>query len=79
MDREGNPHNVKAFGLDKLNGQIEKVNVDGVKTLFSQTTQQEWDNITMRPTGEVELLIGSDNLGLHPGMQPSILPTGRFC
>ena len=37
-----------------------------MKTLFSQTTQQEWDNIAMRPTGEVELLIGSDNLGLHP-------------
>ena len=66
LDREGNSHNVKAFGLDKLNGKIEKVDVDGVKTLFSQTTQQEWDKIAMRPTGEVELLIGSDNLGLHP-------------
>ena len=66
LDREGNPHNVKAFGLDKQNGKIQNVDVDGVKISFSQTTQQEWDKIAMRPAGEVELLIGSDKPRLHP-------------
>ena len=41
LDRVGNPHDSKAFGLDNLNGKIQKVNADGVKTLFTQTTQQE--------------------------------------
>ena len=66
IDRDGNPHEIKAFGLDELNGKVQQIDVLGVKCMFSPPTQQHWKEIASRPVGEVELLIGSDNLGLHP-------------
>ena len=66
LDRENCPHEIKAFGMDQLNGRVQRIEVGGVKHLFSTSIQQDWDKVAVRPVGEVELLIGSDNLGLHP-------------
>ena len=48
LDQENNPHNIKVFGFDKLNGEIQKIDVSGVKELFSSSTQNVWDKIAMR-------------------------------
>ena len=66
VDQANQRHEIKAFGLDRLNGDIQQVNVNGVKELFSSRVQNMWDKVASRPSGEVELLIGSDYLGLHP-------------
>ena len=66
VGQDNKVYQIKVFGLEKLNGNVQNVNIQGVKELFSQKIQQEWEKLSDRPVGQVELLIGSDNLGLHP-------------
>ena len=66
LDRQGYPYKIKAFGIDQLNNKIQKIEVHGVKEMFSDFVQQVWEHVAVRPLGEFELLIGSENLGLHP-------------
>lgn len=66
FDINNEKHEIQAVGMERLNGQIKEIKVDGVKKLFSPEIQSVWDRVNSRPTGEVELLVGSDNLGLHP-------------
>jgi hypothetical protein len=66
FDQQNKPHELTAFGFDRLNGKVESIDVSGVKDLFSDDIQRVWDRISTRPSGDVELLIGSDHLGLHP-------------
>ena len=37
-----------------------------MKSLFCNNVQHLWDKISTRPSGEVELLLGGNQLGLHP-------------
>ena len=66
IDKENNLHSIEALGVDRIAGPIEKVNVDGVREIFSSDIQCMWDVVGSRPSGEVELLIGNNYLGLHP-------------
>ena len=65
LDLDGNRHIIKAFGLEKLSGELPVISLDGIKHQFSKTVQGNWDKFA-RPTGEVELLIGSEVAHLHP-------------
>ena len=66
LDINNKEHTIKAAGMERLNGHIREIKIDGVKKLFSPEIQSAWERVDSRPTGEVELLVGSDNLGLHP-------------
>ena len=66
IDDNNEKHTIQAFGVPKITGTIETVNVDGLKELFSCNIQNVWDKVDTRPSGEVELLVGSNYSGLHP-------------
>jgi hypothetical protein len=66
LDNENKVHRIKVFGVDWISSGIEEVDVDRLKGLFSNEVQGVWDQVRRRPTGVVELLIGSNYLGLHP-------------
>ena len=66
IDNENNKSPIVAFGMDRITRKINNVDVNGVKNVFSSDIQDAWESLTSRPTGEVELLIGNNYLGLHP-------------
>ena len=39
---------------------------DGLKLEFSSAVQEKWGEISRRPSGEIELLIGADVASMHP-------------
>ena len=65
LDMQGNRYLVKAFGLDSISGELPTITVDGIKLEFSAAVQEVWYKM-VRPTGEVELLIGSEVAHIHP-------------
>ena len=65
LDVNNEKHTIQAFAVPKI-GSIQVVSADGIKGLFSEKIQQEWEKVDIRPSGEVELLIGSNYIGLHP-------------
>ena len=65
LDQEGARHLIKAFGLDSISGALPAIDLNGVKSMFSQEVKDNWDKLE-RPTGEVELLIGNEMAHLHP-------------
>ena len=56
---------IKAFGLESLSGSLPSINLDEIRNEFSEGIQQHWGDFA-RPTGEIELLIGSEVANLHP-------------
>ena len=66
VDRDNASHTIKVFAVDWIAAAIQKVDLGGVKDLFSSKIQKEWDKVKSRPSGNVEVLIGSNFLGLHP-------------
>ena len=66
IDTDNVSHSIKVFAVDWIAGAIETVNINGVKELFPAEIQAVWDKVNSRPSGEVEVLIGSNFLGLHP-------------
>ena len=59
LDVNNERHTIQAFAVPKI-GDIQVVSSDGIKGLFSHQIQKEWDNVEARPSGEVELLVGSN-------------------
>ena len=66
IDRDNVIHEIKALQVDNISDDIKEVDVTGVKHLFSPGVQHKWDLISCRPVGSVDLLLGTDVLGLHP-------------
>ena len=66
IDTDNISHTIKVFAVDWIVGAFEKVRIDGVKELFSEEVRNAWDLVDTRPTGDIEVLIGSNFLGLHP-------------
>ena len=66
IDNKNKKHKVQAFGVEKIMHNIATVSVDGVKEVFSSNIQNIWKKVSTRPSGEVELLVGSNYRGLHP-------------
>ena len=66
LTSEGERKTVRAIGVDSISGPIPYVNLSGVKGYFSPGLQERWEQVTERPEGEIQLLIGSEEAGLHP-------------
>ena len=66
IDRNNNSHSITAIGVDRIADYMPSGDVSKVKHLFSSDIQRQWDCIEARPTGEIELLVGLNFLGLHP-------------
>ena len=64
MDINNEKHTIQAFAVPKI-GSIQVISADGIKGLFSEKIQQELEKVYIGPSGEVELLIGSNHIGLH--------------
>ena len=71
LDKNGVRHLIKAFGLDTLSGPLPTISLDEIKHEFSEEVKLNWDKFA-RPTGEVELLIGSEVAHLHPQYQETV-------
>ena len=71
LDKLGNRHLIKAFGLETLSGPLPTIHLDGIKHEFSVDVRKNWGKFS-RPTGEVELLIGSEVAHLHPQHQETV-------
>ena len=59
-DNSGKAHKIQVFGVPKITGNIQDIDVSGVKTLFSKDVQNNWRRVATRPSGVVELLVGSN-------------------
>ena len=66
VERDIASHTIKVFAVDWIAAAIQKADLGGAKDLFSSKIQREWDKVKSRPSGNMEVLIGSNFLGLHP-------------
>ena len=62
VDVVGKAHIIQALEIEEICGIMKKVDVSGVVALFQSLQLDE----VRRVHGRVELLIGSDHLGIHP-------------
>ena len=67
VDRTGKIHHILALGMEKISGPLPEVTFhEGLKMEFSQKVRQNWEELTTRPSGEIQLLIGSEVASKHP-------------
>ena len=57
---------VRAFGMEKISEEIPFISFNGVKHLFSNEVQKEWERVTSRPVGAIELLVGAEVASIFP-------------
>ena len=62
IDREGGKYSVKALEIEEICGELKDIETDEFAQLFSNTTASD----IKRPTGKIDMLIGSNYLSLHP-------------
>ena len=73
VDRGGGVHIIHAIGLPGISGDIPPVKVSGsLQTMFSIEIQHRWKELENRPTGEFELLIGSEVAAYHPRFHEAV-------
>ena len=65
MDNEGNSYTLTVFGVANISNHRNAVDISCVKGEFSANIHNIWDLID-QPSGEIELLIGMNECGLHP-------------
>ena len=61
FDRNGVAHTVKAYGIEEICQDTERINVNGIAKLFDVSP-----NEISRPRRKVDLLIGNNRAPLHP-------------
>ena len=52
--------------MNSITGRITQIILEGVKYEFSPQIQEKWQDIIDRPSGEIDILVGSEVAGLHP-------------
>ena len=57
---------VRAFGMEKISEEILFISFNRVKHLFSDKVQKEWERVTSRPVGPIELLVGAEVGSIFP-------------
>ena len=63
VDKNGRFIHIQAVGIDKLSGQFSQVKVTGIESIFNhEITDKDLD----RDGGDLDLLIGTDLVELHP-------------
>ena len=50
---------VRALGMERISGKIPAICLEGVKHKSSTMIQEAWNAVSCRPSGEIELLLGS--------------------
>ena len=65
-DNSNVQHVITAFEVENISEDMMEVDVSGVKHIFSSTVQGMWESVQDRPSGQLDLLIGCNMLGLHP-------------
>ena len=71
IDNSNTHHTITAYEVDSISDNILEVDVSGVKHFFSDKVQEQWNSVQDRPTGQLDLLVGANVLGLHPFDQES--------
>ena len=66
LDRDGVRRLVRAFGFDNISEPMGSIELDGVKYMFSDKMQEKFLDWGVRPSGQVELLVGSEVAHIHP-------------
>ena len=66
IDNNNTTHLVKALRVECISDKLEKVDVSGLKHIFSASIQDQWSHAASRPLGATDLLLGVDYLSLHP-------------
>ena len=66
VDKEGEDHFITACAIETISNKIKRVDVSKVKNEFSPQIQDIWSRLEDRPHGEVDLLIGINECGIHP-------------
>ena len=49
-----------AFGVERISQDTPYICFDGVRHFFSTTLHADWERVTDRPTGAIQLLVGSE-------------------
>ena len=62
IDNTGKEHEMQAFGIDQITEESQTVDLNGVKTVFPGAPKEVFE----RPSGSVDLLIGSSYMNLQP-------------
>jgi len=52
--------------MERISGKIPAICLEGVRHEFSTEIQETWNAVSCRPSGEIELLVGSEVASLHP-------------
>ena len=50
----------------KISEEVPYISFNGVKHLFSNEVQKEWERVTSRPVGAIELLVGAEVASIFP-------------
>ena len=66
VDNNNNIHQIRALQVDSILEGLTSPNMSGVKSFFSSSIQRRWHDVSSRPTGSIDLLIGLDFLRIHP-------------
>ena len=66
LTTEGKRKMVRAFGMEKITEKIRYIQYQGVKHLFSVEVQNDWEKVTSRPVGAIELLVGAEVASIFP-------------
>ena len=64
VDSGGKFIHIQAVGIDKLSGKFSAVKVTGIENIFSE--HDVFDNDLERSEGDLDLLMGTDLMELHP-------------
>ena len=62
LDSAGKPHVLQAYEIDDICGEMKCVNVNGVVRLFKNLKASD----VQREAGSIELLIGMEQIAIHP-------------
>ena len=62
IDKQGKTIVFEAYGINKITSPIPSVNIKGISKLFKDVDEDE----LLRPTGEVDTLIGYEYADFHP-------------
>jgi hypothetical protein len=60
LTSQGERKLVRAFGMEWISERVPYICFDGVKHMFSQKLQNEWDKVIARPVEAIELLVGAE-------------------
>ena len=66
LTTEGKRKLVRAFGMEKISEKVPYICFNRVKHLFSVEVQNEWEKVTSRPVGAIELLVGAEVASYFP-------------